>query len=86
MNRPVPTAKDLIRFNITGPGKILGVGNGDPSSHEPDVFIEKDSRWHRKLFNGLAQVIIRADGAPGDLVLTATAAGLAPAKIIMQIR
>ena len=24
---------------MSGPGKILGVGNGDPSCHEPDVFI-----------------------------------------------
>ncbi|MBK8045032.1 MAG: hypothetical protein IPK21_21715 [Haliscomenobacter sp.] len=33
--REVPTANDLIRFSIKGPGRIIGVGNGDPSSHEP---------------------------------------------------
>lgn len=29
-------AYTLIRFSIKGDAKIIGVGNGDPSSHEPD--------------------------------------------------
>jgi beta-galactosidase len=37
--RGVPTASDHVSFSIDGPGRILGVGNGDPSCHEPDVFI-----------------------------------------------
>ena len=36
--RVVPTADDEIIFDIKGSGKIVGVGNGDPSSHEPDQF------------------------------------------------
>jgi beta-galactosidase len=39
--RMVPTAGNEITFEITGPGKIIGVGNGDPSSHEADQFVEK---------------------------------------------
>jgi beta-galactosidase len=35
--RVVPVAENLIHFELSGPGKILGVGNGDPSCHEPDV-------------------------------------------------
>ena len=38
--RVVPTAGNEISFNLQGPGKILGVGNGDPSSHEPDQFLD----------------------------------------------
>ena len=37
--RAVPVAQNKINFSVEGAGKILGVGNGDPSSHEPDVFI-----------------------------------------------
>ena len=37
--RIVPTAGDPINFDLTGPGRILGVGNGDPSCHEPDTYI-----------------------------------------------
>jgi beta-galactosidase len=37
--RVVPTAGNKINFDLDGAGKILGVGNGDPSCHEPDTFI-----------------------------------------------
>ena len=37
--RVVPVAGNKINFAIEGAGKILGVGNGDPSSHEPDTFV-----------------------------------------------
>ncbi|EDY85156.1 Glycosyl hydrolases family 2, immunoglobulin-like beta-sandwich domain [Verrucomicrobiia bacterium DG1235] len=37
----VPTANDQAHFSITGPGKIIGVGNGNPSSHEPDQYHAK---------------------------------------------
>jgi beta-galactosidase len=56
-NREVPDANNLIRFTLTGDGKIIGVGNGDPSSHEPD---KMDSAWQRRLFNGKCQVIVQA--------------------------
>jgi len=38
LGRPVPTAMNTIKFALDG-GEILGVGNGDPSSHEPDVYV-----------------------------------------------
>lgn len=37
--RPVPTAGNKVHFSLRGPGRIIGVGNGDPSSHEPDCFV-----------------------------------------------
>lgn len=37
--RAVPVAQNKINFEISGAGKILGVGNGDPSSHEADTFV-----------------------------------------------
>lgn len=39
-NRIVPTANIDLSFQIKGPGKIIGVGNGNPSSHEPDRYFE----------------------------------------------
>jgi beta-galactosidase len=41
--RVVPVAANSIHFELSGPGKILGVGNGDPSCHEPDVFLPQFS-------------------------------------------
>ncbi len=37
----VATAGNDITFEIEGPGKIIGVGNGDPTSHEKEVFVDK---------------------------------------------
>jgi beta-galactosidase len=37
--RLVPTAGNKIHFSVRGPGRIIGVGNGDPSSLEPDCFV-----------------------------------------------
>jgi beta-galactosidase len=45
--RIVPVASNKIHFELNGPGKILGVGNGDPSCHEPDQFISV-SPFHTK--------------------------------------
>ena len=75
--RHVPTANLPVQFAISG-GSIIGLGNGDPNSHEP----EKGDK--RSLFNGLAQVIVRADGGAGTLTLTATSPGLKPAKVSVR--
>ena len=40
--RIVPDASNPVDFALEGPGRILGVGNGDPSCHEPDAFVP---RW-----------------------------------------
>lgn len=37
--RLVPTGNVPAAFTLRGPGRIIGVGNGDPSSHEPDQFV-----------------------------------------------
>lgn len=78
--RPVPTADNLIRFTLQGPGKIIGVGNGDPSSHEPD----KSNQ--RKLFCGLAQVIIQSPDKSGEGRFTAAADGLQPATLTFALK
>ncbi len=38
--RIVPNAENEVVFALEGPGRILGVGNGDPGSHEPDRYVE----------------------------------------------
>jgi beta-galactosidase len=37
--RGVPVAQNKINFAVAGAGNLIGVGNGDPSCHEPDVFV-----------------------------------------------
>jgi beta-galactosidase len=41
--RTVPTAANRVTFSVRGPGRIIGVGNGDPGSHEADRYVESVS-------------------------------------------
>ena len=59
-NREVPDANTLLHFSVTGDAKIIGVGNGDPASHEQDKYF--DTAAQRSLFNGHCQVILQAGG------------------------
>ncbi len=63
--RLVPTAEDLIHFDVTGDGALIGVGNGNPTCQE------SDKAPKRSLFNGLAQVILQASKSPGQIVIKA---------------
>ena len=72
--REVPDADNLIQFNVKGDAKIIGVANGNPSSHEPDKVF--DNKWQRKLFNGKCQFIVQS-GTKEDFVhIEATSEGL----------
>ncbi len=68
--RVVPTADNLVHFRISGSGEIAGVGNGDPSCHQPD---QAD---YRSAFNGLCMVLVRGGEHAGKITLTASSGGL----------
>jgi beta-galactosidase len=70
----VPTASNTVSFTVTG-GAIIGVGNGNPSSHDADKGAQIP------LFNGLAQVIVQSTNVAGAVVLTASSAGLPTTNI-----
>lgn len=72
--RTVPDADNLIQFEMEGDARIIGVGNGDPSSHEPDIC--PDGAWQRHLFSGHCQVLVQAGKTPGMVKFSATAKGL----------
>jgi beta-galactosidase len=74
--RVVPKADNQVTFAVSGPGSVLGVGNGDPSCHEPDKASE------RSAFNGLCMAIVQsARGTAGAIHVTASAAGLESASV-----
>ncbi|HWL15515.1 MAG TPA: DUF4982 domain-containing protein, partial [Opitutus sp.] len=76
--RTVPTAGNPVVFTLSGPAKLIGVGNGDPSSHEPD----KADR--RSAFNGLAQVLVQTTETAGAITLQATSPGLETAVLTLN--
>lgn len=81
--RLVPTADQKIEFEVEN-GVILGVGNGHPSSQEPDNFGYVTSAY-RNAFHGLAQVILKSDGSGKPIVLTAKSGGLTTAEMTIGI-
>ncbi|GGC83424.1 beta-galactosidase [Flavobacterium lutivivi] len=72
--REVPNANNMVYFKLTGDAKIIGVGNGDPSSHEQDKC--SDGAWQRSAFNGKCQVIIQAGKIVGAVKLEVKSNGL----------
>lgn len=77
-NRVVPTAGNAVSFAVSGSARVAGVGNGDPSDHDPD----KASQ--RRAFNGHCLAIVQSDGRAGSVTLTATSPGLRPATISLR--
>jgi beta-galactosidase len=75
--RMVPVADNEIVFEVSGMGKVIGVGNGDPSSHEPD------KAHRRRAFNGLCMVIVQSVKEAGELRLEASSPGLEPATVVI---
>jgi beta-galactosidase len=79
--RAVPLAMDQVTFSIGGAGRSIGHGNGDPNSHED----EKGPT--RRLFNGLAQLIVQTNrDSSGSIEVRASAPGLAPAVVAIPVR
>jgi beta-galactosidase len=75
----VPRSMNLVRFEISGPGEIVAVDNGDASSLEPFHASQM------KAFNGLALVIVRAKpGQAGAITLRAAADGLQGAEVAIR--
>jgi len=76
----VPTASNFISFSVSGAdGTIVGVGNGDPSCHEPD------KGTTRSAFGGLARVIVGATKTEGTILVTAKADGLTSGTVSVRV-
>lgn len=64
--REVPDAASLLHFAVSGNARIIGVGNGDPSSHEADQYAPGE--WQRRLFGGRCQVIVQSGSGPSATI------------------
>jgi len=72
----VPRSNNLVKFEVSGPGEIVGVDNGDATSFES--FLGKE----HQAYNGLALVIIRSKaGEVGTIKLKAVSEGLTASSI-----
>jgi len=76
----VPRSHNHIAFEVSGPGEIVGVDNGDATSFESFQAKAHDA------FNGLCLVIIRSTGEAGTIHLKATSPGLREAEAKITAR
>jgi len=82
--RSVPDVNSCVEFSVQSGLKIIGVGNGDPSSHEADQC--EEGKWKRKLFNGKCQIILQAQKEKGVTRLQAISEGLENGQITVKTR
>jgi beta-galactosidase len=75
----VPNANNLIRFEIKGNGKIIGVDNGDLTTSD-----ESYKARQRKAFHGKAFVVLQSSTTPGEIILKAYAEGLKGANMSIE--
>jgi len=80
--RPVPTANIKLTFKVTGAGRLIGVGNGDPNC------LESDKAPKRSLFNGLAQLIVQSSRKAGSIRIGAMAedGSLKPGALVIPTK
>jgi beta-galactosidase len=79
-DRCVPMADNQVSFRVTGQGKAIGVGNGDPTSHE------SDRGSSRKAFSGLCLALVQSTKAAGTITVEASSPGLIPASVTISTK
>ncbi|MGA8670166.1 MAG: glycoside hydrolase family 2 TIM barrel-domain containing protein [Terracidiphilus sp.] len=78
--RPDLDAEQEVQFEISGPGVIAAVGNGD--GQDADSYHGN----RRKLYQGRALVVIRASRQTGPIRLTAKSSGLSDGSVTIDAR
>jgi len=78
--RVVPVAGNEVVFQVSGAGRLIGVCNGDPSSHE------SDHAGKRSAFQGLCMAIVQSARQPGETRVEASSAGLEGASVTIECR
>ena len=73
--RVVPITDNEVTFKVSGSGKLIGVGNGDPTDQE------SDKGTSRKAFCGYCMAIVQATKTAGNITVEATSPGLASATV-----
>jgi beta-galactosidase len=76
--RVIPITDNQVTFAVSGPARTIGVGNGDPTSHESDI------GKTRKAFAGLCMVLVQSTRTAGAITVGAAAPGLTSASATIQ--
>ena len=76
----VPDAENLVRFKISGPGKIAGVDNGSQSDLDPF------KASYRKAFHGRCLLIVQSGKRPGNMIISAISTSLEDGNLTIKCK
>ena len=79
-SRMVPEADNELTFAVEGQGKLIGLDNGNPESHED----YKSNRRHA--FNGMCLAVVQSAATPGRIQLAASSPGLKAAMVTISTK
>ena len=78
--RVVPITDNEVTFRVSGEGRLIGTGNGDPTNQEPD----KGSS--RKAFSGLCMALVQSMKSAGTITVEASSPGLTQASVTIKAK
>ena len=78
--RLVPITDSSVTFKVSGAGRLIGVGNGDPTDQE------SDKGPVRKAFSGMCMALIQSTKAGGGITVEANSPGLASASVTIAAK
>lgn len=76
--RTVPITDNEVTFRVSGAGKLIGVGNGDPTDHA------SDKGTSRKAFSGYCMALVQSGRSAGEITVQATTPGLEPGSVTIR--
>ncbi len=74
-DRVLPVTDNEVTFRVTGEGKLIGLGNGDPTNQEPDKGAS------RKAFSGYCMALVQSTKNAGGITIEATSPGIVTASV-----
>jgi beta-galactosidase len=78
--RVVPITDNEVMFKVSGAGKLIGTGNGDPTNQEPD------KGTARKAFCGLCMGLVQSVKTAGSITVEVTSPGLTSASVTIEAK
>jgi beta-galactosidase len=78
--RVVPAAENEITFDVQGEGKLIGVDNGNPQSHDSYKVN------HCKAFNGLGLAVVQSTAKSGGIRIVASSPLLQSASLAIKTK
>ena len=78
--RLLPMTDNVVKFRVSGGGKLIGVGNGDPTDHE------SDKGTVRKAFCGNCMALVQSTKTAGRITVEAESPGLTSASVTIATK